>query len=96
MSLLVKALFSPPALWMGPSKSLAFLEPANMRCSKRCAKPVLLGFSSREPTLYSILTAAMAALLSWWMMTFKPLGKINREKLIKIKILSGCKKIRKK
>ena len=29
---------------------MMFLVPSNKRCSKKCAKPVLSGFSSLEPT----------------------------------------------
>ncbi len=41
---------------------LWFSEPENMRCSNRCAKPVLPAGSSAEPTWYQIETATTGAL----------------------------------
>ena len=52
-------MFTPPAPWMmAMCSDLATLrEPWNMKCSNRCAKPVLPSCSCLEPTSYQRLTA---------------------------------------
>ena len=48
----VKALLCPPMLVMrdGCSSGPTFFDPLNIRCSKRCAKPVRPGRSFFDPT----------------------------------------------
>ena len=41
-----------------------FSVPLNIKCSNRCAKPVLPFGSSFDPTLYQTVTAATGALWS--------------------------------
>src|SRR5262245_16693936 len=49
-------------------------EPWNMKCSNRCAKPVLPGCSSFEPTAYQRFTAATGATRSGATITRSPLS----------------------
>ena len=53
-----------------------------MRCSKRCAKPVLPRFSFFEPTWYQTLTATIGALWSSWTTTVRPFERVNFSKAI--------------
>ena len=48
-----RALFVPPAIEQSLSNSPfgTFSDPSNIKCSNKCAKPVLSGISSFEPTL---------------------------------------------
>ena len=48
-----------------------------MRCSKRCANPVLPRFSFFEPTWYQTLTATIGALWSSWTTTVRPFERVN-------------------
>ncbi len=56
----VDALFEPPAASMIRSNSPFGTRsvPMNMRCSKRCAKPLRWAGSSLLPTRYQMLIAA--------------------------------------
>ena len=51
--------------------------PLNIRCSNRCAKPVLPFGSSFDPTLYQTLTATTGALWSSWTITVSPLASLK-------------------
>jgi hypothetical protein len=51
--------------------------PENIRCSNRCAKPVLPGFSFFEPTWYHVLTATTGALWSSCTSTVRPFFSTN-------------------
>ena len=51
--------------------------PPNIKCSNRCANPVLPGFSFFEPTWYHTLMATIGALWSSCTMTVRPLSKTN-------------------
>ncbi|MFT3764906.1 MAG: hypothetical protein QM820_05220 [Minicystis sp.] len=57
-SSLVQALFEPPSASIQASNIFvgARLVPMNMRCSKRCAKPVRPGSSKRDPTFTRVFT----------------------------------------
>lgn len=57
---------------------LLFSEPENIRCSNRCAKPVLPAGSSPEPMWYQMLTATTGALWSSCTTTVRPLGRVKR------------------
>src|SRR5207248_1781118 len=48
-----------------------------IKCSKRCANPVLPGLSFFEPTWYHTFTATMGALWSSWTMSVSPLSSVN-------------------
>src|SRR5687768_10951277 len=49
----------------------------NIRCSKRCAKPVRPSFSSPEPTWYQTFVVTTGTEWSSWMMTVRPLGRVS-------------------
>src|SRR3982751_5187711 len=51
---------------------LTCTEPSNMRCSKRCAKPVCPAGSCREPTSYQRLTQTTGELRSSLTTTRRP------------------------
>ncbi len=55
-----------------------FLEPLNIMCSKKCAKPVRPGFSFFDPTWYHSSTWTMGVDLSWCSTTTMPLGSTSR------------------
>src|ERR1035437_5631127 len=55
-----------------------------MRCSNRCANPVLPGRSFFEPTWYQTSTATMGALWSSWTTKVRPLPRTNFLKEISI------------
>ena len=54
----------------------AFFEPWNIMCSNRCAKPVLLCSSSREPTSYVTATAIVGDAWSGFITTTSPLSSV--------------------
>src|ERR1041385_7137089 len=57
--------------------SSKFSLPLNIRCSNRCAKPVLPGFSFFDPTWYQVFTATMGALWSSCTSTVRPFLSTN-------------------
>src|SRR6185312_16867093 len=56
---------------------LKFSLPLNIRCSNKCAKPVLPGFSFLEPTWYQVFTATIGALWSSCTSTVSPFFRTN-------------------
>ena len=62
-----------PIACIGPNQlGVAVLEPPNIRCSNRWAKPVRPAGSSFEPTWYQTDSATTGALWSSWTTTFRP------------------------
>ena len=59
----VEALFAPPEASMSLSNSPFGTRsvPMNMRCSKRCAKPLRRAGSSLLPTRYQMLIVAVGS-----------------------------------
>src|ERR1044072_7623562 len=59
-----------------------FFVDLNMRCSKRCAKPLRLSGSSFEPTLYQTWMATVGFERSCAVMTVSPFGSVRSLKLM--------------
>src|SRR4051812_38047291 len=57
--------------------SLKFWLPLNIRCSNRCAKPVLPGFSFLDPTWYQVSMATTGVLWSSCTSKVRPLDRTN-------------------
>src|SRR4051794_4463479 len=56
---------------------LKFSLPLNMRCSNKCANPVLPGFSFFDPTWNHVFTATIGALWSSCTSTVSPFFSTN-------------------
>ena len=66
-----------PAMYLKCILSATCAEPWNIMCSNRCAKPVLPGTSSREPTWYQRSTATTGTVWSSATRTVRPLSSLN-------------------
>src|SRR5688572_13715916 len=77
-SSLVYALLWPPILASSDacSSGSTFLDPLNIMCSNRWAKPVRPGFSSLDPTWYHTSTCTMGVEWSGDSTTVSPFGSV--------------------
>src|SRR5688500_12457657 len=62
---------------MSNCPSSTFFEPSNIKCSKRCAKPVRPGRSLAEPTWYHMFTDTTGTVVSRCRITVNPLARVN-------------------